>query len=101
LGATAINTEGFAQLIHPLPRLQLMAVLVDVTDAEFATLRQLLDISDSQLSKHLALLSEAKLIKISKAKANGRQRTWVEATILGRETFERHIQSLRQLSGER
>ena len=75
-----------------------MAVLVDVTDAEFATLRQLLDISDSQLSKHLALLSEAKFIKISKAKANGRQRTWVEVTKLGRETFERHIQALRQLS---
>lgn len=75
-----------------------MAVLSDVTDMEFATLRDILGMSDSLLSKHLSALGEAGYVRLSKAKANGRQRTWVAATGLGISALQRHLASLNSLT---
>lgn len=75
-----------------------MALLSDVTEAEFATLRDMLGISDSLLSKHLAALNEAGYVHLTKAKANGRQRTWVAATTAGTKAFRGHLTSLQMLA---
>lgn len=75
-----------------------MAVLVNVSEMEFATLRELLDVSDSLLSKHLALLSDAGYVQLVKAKARGRQRTWVAVTPSGRKALNHHFAALQALS---
>lgn len=94
-----MSLPDFDPVIHPPVRLQVMAVLVNVQDAEFATLRDMAGVSDSVLSKHLSALAEADYVKLRKAAANGRQRTWAAVTRAGRAAFERHLAALRQLAG--
>lgn len=91
--------EGLDPLIHPPARLQLMALLGETSEIEFATARAMLDVSDSVLSKHLGQLSEAGYVALRKASVAGRQRTWIAATGAGRKAFQGHVTALQSLAG--
>lgn len=83
--------------IHAPARLQLMTMLSAVTEAEFATLRDRLDVSDSVLSKHLSSLADAGYVKTRKATHKGKRTTWVKITSAGRRALARHVAALREL----
>jgi DNA-binding MarR family transcriptional regulator len=89
---------AFDPVIHAPARLQIMAVLAGVHDAEFAMLRQTADVSDSVLSKHLSALSEAGYVRLRKAALDGRQRTWASLTRAGRSAFREHVAALTALA---
>jgi DNA-binding MarR family transcriptional regulator len=74
-----------------------MAVLAQAQDVEFARLKEITGSSDSVMSKHLASLSEAGLLKLRKASTDGRQRTWATVTRIGRRTFDEHVGALRRI----
>ncbi len=86
-GGVSVPRLAFDPVIHPPARLQIMAVLAAVRDAEFATLRQTADVSDSVLSKHLSALTEAGYVRLRKAAMDGRQRTWASLTRQGARRF--------------
>lgn len=88
----------FDPVIHAPARLQIMAVLAGVQDAEFALLRQTTEVSDSVLSKHLSQLAEAGYVRLRKAAQDGRQRTWASLTREGRAAFVAHVKALRTLA---
>jgi DNA-binding MarR family transcriptional regulator len=88
---------GFDPLIHAPARLQLVAILSGVDDMEFATVRELLQVSDSVLSKQVALLSEAGYVNLRKTAVMGRQRTWLSLTKHGQNAYRRHVSALRTL----
>ncbi|MCU6453669.1 transcriptional regulator [Sphingomonas sp. A2-49] len=90
--------SGFDPVIHPPARLQIMAVLTEVQDAEFALLRTTTQVSDSVLSKHLAALGEAGYVALRKAASEGRSRTWASATRAGRKAFVAHVAALTALA---
>ena len=75
-----------------------MAVLAEVQEAEFALLRQTTQVSDSVLSKHLSALGEASYVRLRKATADGRVRTWASITATGRRAFAAHVAELRRLA---
>lgn len=85
-------------VIHAPARLQIAALLAAVTDAEFATVRDAVGVSDSVLSKHLSALSEAGYVRLRKAALDGRQRTWASLTREGRRAFAAHVQALQALA---
>ena len=87
----------FDPVLHPPARLQIAAVLARIDVAEFARLREITGVSDSVLSKHLAALGEAGHIRLRKAAADGRQRTWVALTSTGRAAFQRHLAAIKAL----
>jgi hypothetical protein len=58
---------GFDPLLQAPARLQVMAVLAQAQEAEFVRLKDLTACSDSVMSKHLAALADAGLIKLRKA----------------------------------
>jgi DNA-binding MarR family transcriptional regulator len=89
----------FDAVIHAPARLQIMAVLAGVQDAEFSLLRDTVQVSDSVLSKHLAQLAEAGYIHLRKAALGGRQRTWASLTRDGRRAFAAHVKALQSLAG--
>lgn len=89
---------GLDALIHAPARLQLMAVLAGVQEAEFALLRKTVDVSDSVLSKHLAQLAEAGYVRLRKAAHDGHQRTWASITGEGRRAFHSHVKALQALA---
>jgi DNA-binding MarR family transcriptional regulator len=94
-----VSVAGLDPIIHAPARLQIMAVLAGVQDAEFAVLRDTVQVSDSVLSKHLAQLAEAGYITLRKAALDGRQRTWAALTREGRRAFTGHIKALQALAG--
>jgi DNA-binding MarR family transcriptional regulator len=93
-----VSEPGFDPVIHAPARLQIMAVLAGVQDAEFALLRDTVQVSDSVLSKHLSQLAEAGYIRVRKAAQDGRQRTWASLTREGRRAFTAHVKALQALA---
>ena len=91
---------AFDPVIHPPPRLQICARLAAVQTMDFATLREMLDVSESVLSKHIKTLEIACYVEVHKAVSSGRQRTWLSLTGRGRKAFAAHAAALRALAGE-
>ncbi len=90
-------TDGLDAALTAPARLRLMASVSAVSEAEFATLRDHLDVSDSVLSKHLATLEEAGYVRRRKGVHRGRRTTWVALTSPGREALRGHVAALRSL----
>lgn len=90
-------TAAIDPVLHAPARLQIAAVLAKVSEAEFARLREVTQVSDSVLSKHLAALVEAGYVRLRKAAQGGRQRTWALLTAAGRTAFRDHLAALRSL----
>lgn len=84
-------------VLHAPARLQIAAVLARVEEVEFATLRDITDVSDSVLSKHLSALGDAGYIALRKAPQDGRQRTWAAFTPKGAKAFKAHMAALHAL----
>ena len=84
-------------LIHPPARLQVVTTLSAVSEAEFATLRTALEVSDSVLSKHISALADAGYVRSRKGVRAGRRTTWIALTATGREALREHVAALRQL----
>lgn len=92
-----MNAGGLDPVLHAPARLQIAALLSRVEDAEFATIREIVDVSDSVLSKHLAALGDAGYVRLRKAALDGRQRTWASLTGAGRNAFAAHMAALHEL----
>ena len=84
-------------LIHAPARLQLVTTLSAVAEAEFATLRAALGVSDSVLSKHVAALADAGYVRTRKSARAGRRTTWIGLTNAGRAAVRDHVAALRRL----
>ena len=78
-------------------RLRLMSMLTAVSQAEFATVRDALDVSDSVLSKHLGALAEVGYVRRRKGVHRGRRTTWISLTPRGRKALSAHVTALREL----
>lgn len=85
-------------VIHAPARLHICALLSPVDEAEFAVIREETGVSDSVLSKHLKQLEEAGYLRIRKATAASRQRTWLALTRAGRFAFRAHMAELTRLA---
>ncbi len=64
---------GLDPLIHAPTRLQVVTTLSAVSEAEFATLRAVLEVSDSVLSKHVSALADAGYVRSRKGVQVGRR----------------------------
>ena len=78
-------------------RLKLMTTLTAVSEAEFATIRDALEVSDSVLSKHLSALEDVDYVKRRKGMHRGRRTTWISLTPDGRKALSEHVAALREL----
>ena len=83
--------------VVPPARLKLLTTLTAVSEAEFSTLRDALDVSDSVLSKHLAALEAVDYVRRRKGVHRGRRTTWMALTARGRKALSTHVAALRAL----
>lgn len=83
--------------VHQRVRLGILAVLAEADQADFGFLKETLDLSDGNLSRHLRVLEDAGFVKIEKGYENRRPRTWVHATKRGRRALADHLAALQQL----
>ena len=78
-------------------RLSLLAALAAGNEADFASLREILEIGDSALSKALSHLERAGYVKVRKGYVGSRPRTWARATTRGRHAFAVHVRALQDI----
>ena len=74
-----------------------MITLTAVSEAEFSTIRDTLEVSDFVLSKHLAALETINYIKRRKGVHRGRRTTWISLTTKGRKALQAHVAALQEL----
>lgn len=87
-------------LVHQRVRLGVLAVLAEADKADFVHLREVLGVTDGNLSRHLSVLEEAGYISLDRTREGNRPRTWVVATREGRQALEDHLASLRQIMNQ-
>jgi DNA-binding MarR family transcriptional regulator len=85
-----------ANVVAPA-RLKLLTMLTAVSEAEFATIRDALGVSDSVLSKHISALEDVGYVRRRKGVHRGRRTTWVALTPRGRTALSAHVAALRLL----
>jgi DNA-binding MarR family transcriptional regulator len=71
--------------------------LVAASLPEFGYLRDLIEVSDSLLSKHIAQLESAGYVRVIKGYHGKRPRTWLSLTPTGSEAFARYLAALREI----
>jgi len=89
-------TELDTHVLAPA-RLKLMITLTGVSEAEFTTIRDTLEVSDSVLSKHLAALETVNYVRRRKGVHHGRRTTWISLTPRGRKALHSHVAALQEL----
>ncbi len=94
-----MDTSKFDPLIHAPNRLQICALLAPNDAVEFSTLKDQLGVSDSVLSKHIKALEDADYVFPEKRLHNGRPRTWLTLTKIGRQAFAGHVAALKAIVG--
>jgi DNA-binding MarR family transcriptional regulator len=92
-----MTAARFDELIHPSTRLSLVALLAAADWAEFAFLRDQLDLSDSALSKQLSTLEEAGYVNIDRPLRDRRRRVRARLTAAGATAFQGHVAALREI----
>ncbi|MCP2256968.1 Winged helix DNA-binding domain-containing protein [Streptoalloteichus tenebrarius] len=94
------SPKGFDPIVHAPHRLRICALLDAVDEMEFSVVRDTLGVSDSVLSKQVAVLSEASYVEQRRAVRNTRQRVWLRLTTQGRNAYHHHVAALRSIIGD-
>jgi len=94
---TSHPAQRLDDTVHQRVRLGILAVLSEARRADFGYLRDALELTDGNLSRHLAVLEQAGLVKVEKGFEGKRPRTWVQATRAGRRALAAEVKALREL----
>jgi len=101
-GSDSVGEEARARLddvIHSPVRLSVVAALAATDEAEFSAVRDAVQISDSALSKAVAVLEEAGYLRVRKGYVGKRPRTWLRLEPAGRDALTAHVAALRAIAG--
>ena len=90
-------TRALDEVIHQKNRLGILAVLSEADYADFAYLKQILDLTDGNLSRHLQVLEEAGLVAIEKDFLGKRPRTRVRSTRSGRKALSAQLRAMQDV----
>ena len=90
--------EGLDRVIHERARLSVLTSLITHPHGlSFVELKQLCALTDGNLSRHLDVLAEANLVKITKAFAGRRPLTTCALTGHGRKRFREYLSQLEKV----
>ena len=87
-------------VVHQRVRLALLGAITEGRKVEFTFLRDRLDLTDGNLSRHLQVLEDAGYVRSTKGFEGRRRRTWLSVTPLGRQAYRAEIESLKLIVAE-
>ncbi|MBV1855269.1 winged helix-turn-helix domain-containing protein [Catellatospora tritici] len=85
------------ETVHQRIRLGILTVLAETPECTFTAVRDQLQLSDGNLSRHLRVLEEAGLVGIRKAYEGRKPCTWLTLTRDGRTALRRELTALEHL----
>lgn len=85
------------ETVHQRIRLGILAVLSETDECTFAVLRDELQLTDGNLSRHLRVLEEAGLLQVTKGYDGRRPCTWLRLTRQGRTALRDEVAALERL----
>ena len=85
----------FDPLLHQDVRSRLISLLIANEELPFKALKEYLEVTDGNLSSHLAKLEKAGYVRIEKRFEGKRPKTTVYITEAGREAFKNYIAQLK------
>jgi len=95
-----VNPEPFPNLdrvIHEKARLAIVSALSATPSLTFTDLRNLLGLTDGNLTSHLRILQEAGLVSLTRSTGEARPQTTCLLTDSGRTAFTRYLGHLEQI----
>ncbi len=95
-----MNPDLFPQLnrvIHEKGRLAIMSALAAAPELTFTELRDLLDMTDGNLTTHIRTLQQEGFVSVAKSYQNNRPLTSCALTPAGRKAFAQYIDVLDQI----
>ena len=90
--------HGIDEVIHAPVRFSIVAALSGLDQAEFALVRDAVEISDSALSKQVSVLEQAGYVKVKKGYVGKRPRTWLSLSPAGRAAYAAHVAALTEIA---
>ncbi len=98
LAASRFAYDGLNRVIHERARLSVLTSLIThPIGLKFGELKQLCALTDGNLSRHLQVLEEAKLVAIAKGLEHNRPQTLCRITPLGRKRYFDYLAVLEQV----
>src|SRR5438270_12835855 len=90
--------EGLDRVIHERARLSVLTSLITHPDGlSFVELKQLCALTDGNLARHLQVLEEDGMIRLSKEDDGGRGQTTARVTASGRKRYLEYLTILEQV----
>ena len=90
--------EGLNRVIHERARLSVLTSLISSPKGvTFGELKQLCSLTDGNLSRHLRVLEEAKMVEIAKGHDRNRPQTVCRITASGRKRYLEYLSTLEQV----
>lgn len=90
-------TTGIDDVVHQRHRLGILTIAAESKRVEFGYLKEALELTGGNLSRHLTVLVDAGLLDMEKGYDGKRPRTWVSITAAGRTALATEINALRAL----
>ena len=91
-----VSLIGLNKAFESRARLGIMSVLMVNDTVDFATLKQLLELTDGNLASHARALEELGYIACEKRFIGRKPNTTYRATLKGREAFKEHLAALEE-----
>jgi DNA-binding MarR family transcriptional regulator len=90
-------TAALDDVVHQRHRLGILTIAAAADRVEFGYLRDTLDLTPGNLSRHVTVLEQAGLVGVEKGYAGRRPRTWVGITPAGRHALAAELATLATL----
>ena len=90
-------TNGLNDVVHQRHRLGILTIAAESRRVEFGYLKDALELTGGNLSRHLTVLVDAGLLDMEKGYDGKRPKTWVSITQSGRTALAEEIAALRTL----
>lgn len=89
--------DDIDEIVHQKTRLAILALLSGGDEIEFTGLRKRLGLTDGNLGRHLATLSQAGLVSISRNYSGRRVRSWAHLTSQGYVSLDLELRTLQSI----
>jgi DNA-binding MarR family transcriptional regulator len=98
VSGNAHPTGALDEVVHQRHRLGILTIAAAADRVEFGYLRETLELTPGNLSRHVAVLEHAGLVDVEKGYAGRRPRTWVRITRAGRAALAAELATLATLA---